>query len=360
MEERDYSLDFLKFGATCLIVLHHYQQANGIQLPGINFYGGAFNFGWLVELFFLLSGFLIAKYIPKIRKGMSFGEFYLKRFLRLAPMMALSVLVYDLLFLIRLHIYTGEWKTSLTTIWSTLITSVGIQDGWVNRNPALNNPLWYVSVLLLCYAVFYFTTFLAARCGFTERWAHVFMILLGIGIQNYELDLPFLNFDASRGYTAFFLGVLLAPALRGKTTGWKSVLPSCALLAAFTFLISRRYGMITTQINFVMTFLYYPALLIVFSSWPVKCLLRGRWLGTLGRLSFDAYIWHICGIELLGIGQLAFGWQIWQERYPPMLVFLVLIFLWAAVSYYCLERPIARVTDRLAPRLVEKLKPESE
>lgn len=39
-------------------MFHHYQQVFNLHFNGINFYDGAFNIGYFVELFFIISGFL--------------------------------------------------------------------------------------------------------------------------------------------------------------------------------------------------------------------------------------------------------------------------------------------------------------
>ncbi len=65
-DKRVYSLDALKVIAATLLVFHHYEAATETQFKYINFYSGSFYFGWLVELFFLLSGFFTYQYIKKI------------------------------------------------------------------------------------------------------------------------------------------------------------------------------------------------------------------------------------------------------------------------------------------------------
>ena len=55
---RNYALDALKVAATIIIIFHHYQQlTNSSFSAGINYYGGWFYFGMMVELFFLISGY---------------------------------------------------------------------------------------------------------------------------------------------------------------------------------------------------------------------------------------------------------------------------------------------------------------
>ena len=53
------NLDLIKVIAAVGIVFHHYQQISSVRLGGaVEFYGGRFVFGYLVELFFIISGFL--------------------------------------------------------------------------------------------------------------------------------------------------------------------------------------------------------------------------------------------------------------------------------------------------------------
>ena len=52
--KRNYAMDLLKFVLTILIGFHHYQQITGIKFEVINFWGGAFYVGHLVEFFYYL------------------------------------------------------------------------------------------------------------------------------------------------------------------------------------------------------------------------------------------------------------------------------------------------------------------
>lgn len=154
-KQREYSLDFIKILATVFIVFHHYQQVIGVYFDkGINFYNGKFYFGYMVELFFVLSGYFMYSYIEKIQKGVTFRKFFLKRFLRLFPLMMLGAISYEVFLAIYQNMYQSSWFDIQTTLWGTIIASLGIQDGWALPNPCVNNPTWYISVLLLCYIIF--------------------------------------------------------------------------------------------------------------------------------------------------------------------------------------------------------------
>lgn len=100
-KKRNYGLDFLKIVATILIVFHHYQQILNIEFKGINFYGRKFYFGYLVEFFFLVSGFLMFNYIEKIKVGLTFKDFFIRRIIRLMPLIIIAAISYEIL----LYIY---------------------------------------------------------------------------------------------------------------------------------------------------------------------------------------------------------------------------------------------------------------
>lgn len=165
MNEREYSLDLIRIIATILIVFHHYQQVTGAVFDSINFWNGKFYFGYMVELFFILSGYFMYKYIAKIKKGESFSGFYKKRFLRLFPLMLFGAIMYEIFIIIYQRVYNELWFGIHPTLWGTIIASLGIQEGWGFLNPCVNNPTWYISVLLLCYIIFYMSVVISTGGG---------------------------------------------------------------------------------------------------------------------------------------------------------------------------------------------------
>ena len=205
-KERIYSLDVLRIMATVCILFHHFQQNSNLKFDtGINYFFGWFGFGYMVELFFVLSGFFTCKGFSNVKK-MSFAQWIRKRYLRLIPLVALSVIVYELLVLVYVSVLQDTYFGSTINLWGALITALGVQDGWVFINPVINNPVWYISVLLLCYIIFYFITYVSEKCNVTPVYGFVIMILIGCAVGNYNINLPFLNLGASRGYYSFFSG----------------------------------------------------------------------------------------------------------------------------------------------------------
>ena len=161
--ERNCSLDVLRITATVLIIFHHYQQITGAYFEGhINFFNGRFYFGYLVEFFFLLSGYFMYRYVEKIREGLSFEAFFVPRALRLLPLVFVSSVAEQVF----LGVYksvcgggTGFDNVSIS-IWGLVLNAFGLQTGWVFNGYMINNPTWYISVLMLCYVVFYLLSYL--------------------------------------------------------------------------------------------------------------------------------------------------------------------------------------------------------
>lgn len=86
------SLDLLKSIASFLIVIYHYQQVFKVKFNGINFYSRKLILGYLVELFFMISGYLtiytskniLATSFSQVLKG--YGTELIHKLKRIYPM----------------------------------------------------------------------------------------------------------------------------------------------------------------------------------------------------------------------------------------------------------------------------------
>ena len=116
---RQYSLDCLRIIATVLIVFHHYQQVTGAYFQGkINFSGGRFYFGYVVEFFFLLSGFFMYSYVRKIQKeDLAFRQYIERRFVRLLPLVLISGIAYEIFLYYYTEVIGQSWFDISISIW---------------------------------------------------------------------------------------------------------------------------------------------------------------------------------------------------------------------------------------------------
>ncbi len=94
--------------------------------------------------------------------------------------------------------------------------------------------------------------------------------------------------------------------------------------------------------QFYLTFLLFPALIIVIETQTVRRLFSWSGWGEFGKTSFNVYIWH--GITLLQMNTLLYALNrtIDYNRVKYMLLFTLATELVGIVSHYCIEKPIAR------------------
>ena len=337
---REYSLDFLKIVGTVLILLHHYQGTFGVHYGPVDFATGKFYFGNIVELFFMLSGYFASAYIERIYDGLSFKEYFLNRLIRLVPLMFISTFVWTVC-------YAVLWKGNGIELWKAVVTAFGVQSGGMFNETFTNSHFWFLSVLIICYAVFYLATKLSRNKGFDCRYAYLAMIILGTSAVSYGFNFPFLNVSAGRGYMAFFIGTLVALSLNGKTVT-KGIAALCAsIVAAGLLLIVFKWDWVSCGINYLLCFFFYPALIVLFKSPGIEKALKWRFLGTLAGISFNAYIWHLEFNFLSRALWETLGITINYESVLTEIINLIIEFGIGALSHYFIEIPVTAKLKKL-------------
>ena len=295
--KRVYAFDFLKFIACILIVFHHYQQMVGLFFEGgINFCWGSFNVGLLVEFFFLLSGFLLTGYVKSIQADLSFMQFWGKRYLRLFPIMALSTVCYEVLLVIFNYVgapYLTWYAPTNIDVWGCIVTALGMQTGGVFSIQTINSPAWYISVLLICYAVFYFLVKVSNDRKINVICLFAIIVLIGIAIDTYAIDLPFLNQYTKRGYYAFFWGAIVGQIFRDRDSKLREVVGGLLLSSGVVALIIFCSESVEYGIEYLMTFIVFPSIIVVFNHPIVKRVLQFSVWKVLGDISFGVYMWHV-------------------------------------------------------------------
>lgn len=347
--ERKYGLDIIKVIATIMIVFHHYQQITGIRFEGINFCGGKFGFGYVVELFFVISGYVIYPYIYKIsEKDIKLSEFYFNRFIRFFPMVSITAIIYELF----LYIYVCRMGQEFfmgwqPTLWGTVIDCLMIQNGWGFTNPMVNNPTWYISVLMLCYVLFYVQVTIAKKCKFDVIYLFIIMVLLGVSIETYSLQLPILNASNSRGFYAFFWGLILRrlmPIVQQKIKKHKffSAFSGGITLLMVPILIHKEHVAVANDENYMITFIYYTVIICLFEIPQINRIFKGSFWKVLSEISFNVYLWHITLLLVMYmLIWVLFKGQTWfLYSYTAMCLFTIGSFVWGSISYYFIERPI--------------------
>ncbi|SDI95024.1 Acyltransferase family protein [Lachnospiraceae bacterium G41] len=212
-ESRKVLPDILRVVLTAFVLFHHYQQLTGTFFyRGINFYGGKFYFGYVVEIFFLMSGFFMVPYVKRIQDKMSFPTFFGKRLIRFLPSMIAATIFYDiaLFFYVRLCNGTLRYPTDIN-IFGSIVTALGLGSWSITKDFEINPICWYVSVLLLCYILMYIFVFLSKITKIPAGILLAIPMIAGVVITHItEFSIiPFLSTRIARGYIHFFGGLLL-------------------------------------------------------------------------------------------------------------------------------------------------------
>jgi peptidoglycan/LPS O-acetylase OafA/YrhL len=109
----------------------------------------------------------------------------------------------------------------------------------------------------------------------------------------FGLNLPFFQIDSKRAYIDVSAGLLLAFILKKhkvKGLGYLVVLP-LSVSGAALYLVARDAQRQLFQ-QYSLVFLFYPAVLILFTSETAKKLFSGKIWTVLGGASFDTYVLH--------------------------------------------------------------------
>lgn len=342
---REYTFDVVKFLAISIIVLHHYQEVTGAFFQhGPNWYDGAFYWGYLVELFFIISGYFAFASIEKVRSDMSFGTFYLRKYLRFLPMIVICGVVCLVTKYLCLTYVDHEPNVSFT-MWN-VVSSLACVARWLDTSLMINNPMWYVSVLLLCFVVFYFVT---RRCREADNLvlAYAVVIALGLVMRSMCADgfkAPFFNTDIARGLISFFVGLELSLVIKRHphVVNTVSVVAAIGAICLFVvFYATNREGLVGSGASqyYVLVFLVYPSVIIICKAPILTRLFTGERLSFLGGCAYNMYVWHL---PLLFLYRMSFyGLGLNPERQVAMYLFLALCFMVGLLSDRFLDRPIA-------------------
>ena len=201
----------------------------------------------------MLSGFLTAyTYRSTLCEGqLSFSGFLARRLRRLYPLYILTTVV-QLCLRILLNETTG------ITAKAILLNVLMIPSGWIDDSLPFNTPLWFVSVLILCYIIFFVLCRLTGKDGRRYMTLVILFMLWGLVLEIGNFDIPFCYNYNGEGLLNFFAGCLLLEAYSSLDKSYikkLSTLGMAAICLLGAFSIFGVFRNMPVDMRFVITFL---------------------------------------------------------------------------------------------------------
>ncbi len=367
-------LDLLRCLAIFVVVLFHYPRPQGLET-----YQAFANFGWTgVELFFVLSGFLIGTQLlePVSRdEAPDLKRFYLRRSLRILP---------PYLIVVALYLFVPAWSERAveTPAWRFLTFTQnfglrlnGFSHAWslcVEEHFYLVLPL---AVLALRKRVRAHQLLVGAAVllvgGMLLRgvlWQRSFSMLGpdDEGWRGYDTLLYYPTYARLDGLTC---GVLLAALRVFRPAAWARwtrgvragglALVGLVFLAGVFWLNEEHFRYLAhTMLAFPLTAVGYAALLVAMSG-PTASRLCARLPGvkTFAVLSFTIYLTH----KAVQHGVRVFLAPHGMDAFHPATLVggAVAVLLASLALHYGVERPALRWRSRLESRLVREPAPQA-
>ncbi len=315
---------------------------------------------WLgVDLFFVISGFLITRILMATRDDPNrYSVFYGRRTLRIFP----------LYYFVLTAIVVAQWLSPLAqqlfrntappiSYWTyTFNLHVSYHDQWP-QNQVLNH-FWSLSVEEQFYLVWPFLVFSVARKSLPRLMGAVLLVALASRLALYGLDCSWVSIYSNTlaRVDSFALGGLAAYLHCYASP--KIVLPGMRVVFYGSGLGLLGFGFVHQGINpflMVTQLVIATVLAVFFASWiylsvndeglfsSVRWALRWPWLSKVGHYSYGIYIYH---------------WPIWffmATRLPPSapgleqwkrtLIGAFLTMVVSVLSYHFLEKPFLNKKD---------------
>jgi peptidoglycan/LPS O-acetylase OafA/YrhL len=290
-----------------------------------------------VDLFFILSGFVLEPAFPKRRNLKDFTSFITRRFIRLAPMLY-STLVFSLLYQAAITLknsFGGQAnQPNLDLTIKSIVFSLLFLQIFSSQAILMNYPMWSLSTEWI---INLFLILPLSSKSRTQNAVTLYCLAAFFQISSLYVNYPEFVVQLSRCLAGIILGVLLRRIFEVKVVSSNSRIFIVLIIAAISgfFLLSQSNPKIAPLLCSI------PFSVLIFALAKIEILKPNEipkglayWAAT---LSFGVYAWHV---PLAGI----------VERFTPsgmqsnvFLSFLALTAASCLMGYLvsqCFERPI--------------------
>lgn len=358
--------------AIAVVICHMWALTTATLFPGWQFVVGVGQ--WAVDVFFLLSGFLLVGYFWGDGPRPSLRDFYIRRFFRIAPAYYVSLAVLFLFFADHSVVFSDRGLRQVLAnvtftqwLFPTTVTSLDV-----------NGVYWTLSLEIVLYALLPVFAYLIARrpvlsgvglIGVSVAY-RLYVALDAQPLQDFmfaalpDTPEPLMRLYLSRQFPGILpilvIGMLLrwwvnhrpVARLQGLSLGWLLLLLSPSLLLLGGIELGNDYTKwpVFTGFDFWLSLLLIPAVAYASADLAGSLTRSFRALMWVGRHSYGIYLWHF-PVILIAFGRGPFLRPaetsfFWARVLLAVVVTLVL----GAISFRFVEEPSRKFARRLCKR----------
>jgi peptidoglycan/LPS O-acetylase OafA/YrhL len=232
-------LDGLRIVAACAVVVLHYSDYFKDQPAGRFMVDHTWHFNLFVDLFFVVSGFVIARqYLDRVGDAASTGRFLWRRIARIYPLHLVTLAFYVAIAL-ALHFGVARADNPARYPFSDLPAQLLLLHAFDGERLTFNFPSWSLSAEMFCYVLFPVVAVLAARRKALIVALFVLPLLANSIYAEFTGTMPWADWinrgGAFRALPGFGLGIACY-LFRGQIARWPAI-PGMLMTSLTAFIL---------------------------------------------------------------------------------------------------------------------------
>lgn len=362
LHKKYYGLDNLRAFAIIMVFFFHYNR--WFEHPA--WFPGVFKFGWTgVDLFFVLSGFLISSQLfAQIKREGSFSikDFYIKRFFRILPVYYFVLALYFLL-----PVLSGTQL--LPPLWKFLTFTQNFGcDFEYHRSFGV---VWSLCVEEHFYLLLPATLLLLLKTGTFKRASILLLILFlagflfrlyswyGIymhqsnGIENKYLWVSTIYYPTYCRLDGLLAGVAIAACYNYLPSHFSRLSKYAnRLIAAGLLILTPACFLFGNNLDFARSIFSFPMVSIGFGCLVLGAVMpnsflykwKSRILSMIAKLSYSLYLIHMAVILL--VQKIFAAWGISKDSNLMLVLSIICCIAVGLVLHYSIEKPFMKMREQ--------------